>query len=117
MRGVAKIPHSSEKGRRRTRLPVPSRSQPQLKNFSWCWRAAAPLSTTSVFRRAGRFYCSEPDIAESAPNVLQLTAHCQMSIVGPTFSRQEQGDFIDRVHEGNPNIFLLCVRFALTRRQ
>jgi hypothetical protein len=50
-------------------------------------------------------------------SALQLATHCQMSIIGHTFSPQEQDDSIDRVHQGNPNVFLLCVRFALTQRQ
>jgi hypothetical protein len=30
---------------------------------------------------------------------------------------QEQDDFIDRVHESNASVFLLCVRCALMQRQ
>jgi hypothetical protein len=38
-----------------------------------------------------------------------------MSIIGRTFSPEEQDDFIDRVHEGNPSVFVLCLRFGLTQ--
>jgi len=48
-------------------------------------------------------------------SAVQLSAHCQMSIIGHTFSSAEQDDFIDRVHEGNPSVFVLCLRFGLTQ--
>src|ERR1700742_915115 len=47
-------------------------------------------------------------------SAVQLSSHCQMSIVGHTFSVDEQDDFIDQVHEGNPSVFVLCLRFGLT---
>jgi hypothetical protein len=50
----------------------------------------------------------------SLTSAVQLSAHCQMSIIGHTFSPEEQHDFIDQVHEGNPNVFVLCLRFGLT---
>jgi hypothetical protein len=50
----------------------------------------------------------------SLTSALQLSAHCQMSIIGHTFSPEEQDDFIDRVHEGNPSVFVLCLRYGLT---
>jgi hypothetical protein len=51
----------------------------------------------------------------SLTSAVQLSAHCQMSIIGHTFNPQEQDDFIDRVHEGNPSVFVLCLRFGLTQ--
>jgi hypothetical protein len=48
-------------------------------------------------------------------SAVQLSSHCQMSIIGHTFSPEEQNDFIDRVHEGNPSVFVLCLRFGLTQ--
>jgi hypothetical protein len=47
-------------------------------------------------------------------SAVQLSSHCQMSIIGHTFSPDEQDDFIDQVHEGNPSVFVLCLRFGLT---
>jgi hypothetical protein len=49
----------------------------------------------------------------SLTSAVQLSSHCQMSIIGHTFSPDEQDDFIDRVHEGNPSVFVLCLRFRL----
>jgi hypothetical protein len=51
----------------------------------------------------------------SLTSAVQLAAHCQMSIIGHTFSPAEQDEFIDRVHEANPSVFILCLRFGLTR--
>jgi hypothetical protein len=51
----------------------------------------------------------------SLTSALQLSSHCQMSIIGHTFSSIEQDDFVDRVHEGNPSVFVLCLRFGLTQ--
>jgi hypothetical protein len=42
-------------------------------------------------------------------SALQLSSHCQMSIIGHTFSPEEQDDFIDRVHEGNPGVYIVCL--------
>ena len=53
----------------------------------------------------------------SLTSALQLSSYCQMSIIGHTFSPQEQDDFIDRVHEGNPSIFVLCLRFGVAQPQ
>jgi hypothetical protein len=50
-------------------------------------------------------------------SAVQLSSHCQMSIIGHTFSAQEQDEFIDRVHEGNPSVFILCLRFGLSQPQ
>jgi hypothetical protein len=51
----------------------------------------------------------------SLTSAVQLSSHCQMSIIGHTFSPEEQDDFTDRVHEGNPSVFVLCLRFGLTQ--
>jgi hypothetical protein len=48
-------------------------------------------------------------------SAVQLSSHCQMSIIGHTFTPEEQDDFIDRVHEGNPSVFVLCLRFGLSQ--
>ncbi len=48
----------------------------------------------------------------SLTSAVQLSSHCQMSVIGHTFSPEEQDYFIDRVHEGNPSVFVLCVRFG-----
>jgi hypothetical protein len=39
----------------------------------------------------------------------QLSSHFQMSIIGHTFSSEEQDDCIDRVHEGNPGVYIVCL--------
>jgi hypothetical protein len=51
----------------------------------------------------------------SLVSAVQLSSHCQMSIIGHTFSPNEQDDFIDQVHEGSPSVFVLCLRFGLTQ--
>jgi hypothetical protein len=51
----------------------------------------------------------------SLTSAVQLSAHCQMSIIGHTFSPVEQDYFIDRVHEGNPSVFVLCLRCGLAQ--
>jgi hypothetical protein len=51
----------------------------------------------------------------SLTSAIQLSSHCQMSIIGHTFTPEEQDDFIERVHEGNPSVFVLCLRFGLTQ--
>jgi hypothetical protein len=48
-------------------------------------------------------------------SAVQLSSQCQMSIIGHTFSPEEQDDFINRVHEGNPSVFVLCLRLGLTQ--
>jgi CheY-like chemotaxis protein len=50
-------------------------------------------------------------------SAVQLAAHCQMSIIGHTFTPSEQDNFIGRVHESNPSVFVLCLRFGLTESQ
>jgi hypothetical protein len=50
----------------------------------------------------------------SLTSAVQLSAHCQMSIIGHSFTPAEQEDFVDRVHEGNPSVYILCLRFGLT---
>jgi hypothetical protein len=39
----------------------------------------------------------------------QLSSHFQMSIFGHTFSPKEQDDFSDRVHEGKPGVYIVCL--------
>lgn len=46
-------------------------------------------------------------------SAVQLAEHCQMSIIGHTFTPTEQNDFIDQVHEANPSVFILCLRYGL----
>lgn len=48
-------------------------------------------------------------------SAVQLSSYCEMAIIGYTFSSDEQENFIDRVHEGHPSVFVLCLRFELTR--
>ena len=42
-------------------------------------------------------------------SAVRLSSNCQMSIIGHTFSPEEQDDFIDRVHEGNPSVYIACL--------
>jgi CheY-like chemotaxis protein len=53
----------------------------------------------------------------SLTSAIQLAAHCQMSIIGHTFTPPEQDDFIGCVHESNPSVFVLCLRFGLMEPQ
>lgn len=53
----------------------------------------------------------------SLTSAVQLSGHCQMSIIGHTFNSAEQDDFIDQVHEGDSSVFVLCLRFGLTNPQ
>lgn len=48
-------------------------------------------------------------------SAVHLSAHCQMSIIGHSFTVAEQDDFVERVREGNPSAFVLCLRFGLTQ--
>jgi CheY-like chemotaxis protein len=50
----------------------------------------------------------------SLTSAVQLAEHCQMSIIGHSFQPNEQDSFVDRVHEANPSVFILCLRFGLT---
>ncbi|MFL6426905.1 MAG: hypothetical protein ACJ71S_01580 [Acidobacteriaceae bacterium] len=50
----------------------------------------------------------------SMTSAVQLAEHCQMSIIGHTFTPREQDEFIDHVHEANPSVFVLCLRYALS---
>lgn len=50
----------------------------------------------------------------SLTSAVYLSAHCQMSIIGHSFTATEQNDFAERVHQGNPSVFVLCLRFGLT---
>lgn len=51
----------------------------------------------------------------SLTSAVQLCSRCQMAIIGHTFGPEEQDDFINRVHEGNPSVFVLCLHFGLTQ--
>jgi hypothetical protein len=120
MSGAAKIPDLRGKGSRRALLPVPSHSQSQPNTSRGAGRKLTAQHDEGLqkirallLQRAGYRRISTGHMA----NALQFATHCEMSIIGHTFSPQEQDDFIDRVHESNPNVFLLCVRFALTQRQ
>jgi hypothetical protein len=53
----------------------------------------------------------------SLTSAVQLSSHCQMSIIGHTFTPEEQDDFIDRVHEENSSVFVICLRFGLIQPQ
>jgi hypothetical protein len=50
----------------------------------------------------------------SMTSAIQLAEHCQMSIIGHTFTPHEQDEFINRVHEANPSVFVLCLRYAVS---
>jgi hypothetical protein len=90
--------NGSSSSMRKTILLV-SRDE-QLKNV----RALA-------LRRGGYHTISSGNITSA----LQLATHCQMSIICETFRWEEQNSFIDRVHESNPGVFLLCIRVAMTQ--
>ncbi|MGB9415098.1 MAG: hypothetical protein WCB58_02205 [Acidobacteriaceae bacterium] len=51
----------------------------------------------------------------SLVSAIALAPHCQMSIIGHTFAFAEQNDFIDSVHEANPSVFVLCLRYGLAQ--
>jgi hypothetical protein len=53
----------------------------------------------------------------SLTSAIQLAAYCQMSIIGHSFTPAEQDDFIDCIHESNPSVFVLCLRFGLMEPQ
>jgi hypothetical protein len=53
----------------------------------------------------------------SVTSAIQLAVGCQMSIIGHTFTSDEHRDFVERVHETNPSIFILCLRIGLTQPQ
>jgi hypothetical protein len=38
-----------------------------------------------------------------------------MAIIGHTFTPAEHNDFVERVHEVNPGVYLLCLRFGLVQ--
>lgn len=62
-----------------------------------------------VLERVGYRTMRTASMASAVP----LASNCQMSIIGHTFSPAEQDEFIDRVHESNPSVFILCLRFGL----
>jgi hypothetical protein len=66
----------------------------------------------SVFERAGYRTMR----TASLTSAVQLSAHCQMSIIGHTFRPAEQDDFINLVPEANPSVFVLCLRYGLAQR-
>jgi hypothetical protein len=51
----------------------------------------------------------------SLASAVPLASHCQMSIIGHTFSPAEQDHVIDLVHEANPGVFVLCLRHGLAQ--
>jgi hypothetical protein len=53
----------------------------------------------------------------SLTSAIQLAVGCQMSIIGHTFTSDEHRDFVERVHETNPRIFILSLRNGLTQPQ
>lgn len=70
--------------------------------------------TRALVLRQGGYHTMSTNNMTSA---LQLARRCQISIIGHTFTSNEQDEFIDRVHESNPGIFLICLRFSLTQPQ
>jgi CheY-like chemotaxis protein len=66
-----------------------------------------------VLRQGGYHTMSTTNMTSA----LQLAEQCQMSIIDHTFTPNEQDEFIDRVHEYNPCLFLVCLRFSLTQPQ
>jgi hypothetical protein len=51
----------------------------------------------------------------SLVSAIALAPHCQMSIIGHTFTTTEQNDFIECVHDANPSVFVLCLRYGLAK--
>jgi hypothetical protein len=73
--------------------------------------ATLQATRASVLERAGYRTMR----TASLTSAVQLSAHCQMSIIGHTFSPAEQDEFIDLVHEANPSVFVLCLRYGLAQ--
>jgi hypothetical protein len=65
----------------------------------------------SVLEQAGYRTMRTASLTSAVP----LASHCQMSIIGHTFSPDEQDQFIDLVHEANPSVFVLCLRYGLAQ--
>ena len=49
----------------------------------------------------------------SLSSAVPLASQSHMAIIGHTFTTAEQAEFIDSVHEANPSVFILCLRFGL----
>ena len=62
-----------------------------------------------ILERAGYRTMRTASMASAVP----LASQSQMAIIGHTFSPAEQDEFIDRVHEANPSVYILCLRFGL----
>ena len=73
--------------------------------------AALQATRAAVLERVGYRTMRTSSMASAVP----LASQCQMSIIGHTFSPAEQDEFIDHVHEANPGVFILCLRFGLHR--
>jgi hypothetical protein len=65
----------------------------------------------SILEQAGYRTMRTASLTSAVP----LASHCQMSIVGHTFSPAEQDHFIELVHEANPSAFVLCLRYGLAQ--
>jgi hypothetical protein len=63
----------------------------------------------SILEQAGYRTMRTASLTSAVP----LASHCQMSIIGHTFSPAEQDHFIDLVHNANPGVFVLCLRYGL----
>jgi hypothetical protein len=73
-------------------------------------RDQTPQATRAlVLERAGYRTMRTESMASAVP----LASQSQMAIIGHTFCPAEQNDFIERVHEANPSVYLLCLRFGL----
>jgi hypothetical protein len=66
-----------------------------------------------ILERAGYRTMRTASMASAVP----LASQCQMSIIGHTFAPPEQDEFIDRVHEASPSVFIVCLRFGLHKPQ
>jgi hypothetical protein len=65
----------------------------------------------SILEQAGYRTMRTASLTSAVP----LASHCQMSIIGHTFSPAEQDHFIELVHEANPSAFVLCLRYGLAQ--
>lgn len=46
-------------------------------------------------------------------HAIDLAHQCDMSIIGHTFEPREQRDFVERIHEVNPDALVVCLEFGL----
>jgi hypothetical protein len=53
--------------------------------------------------------------SESISDSLPFVTRAQMAIIGHSFTRAEQDDFIERALETNPSLYVLCLRFGLVQ--